>query len=219
MILRLADHSVSWIAQKTDIDQSYRGRVSVSTKPPSTFVTFYYNAFIRPNVHIARLRDIFPKKKSSPCKSWSATNNEISASRARTFCWKKNNIARQSKYAVEYLSKIVFFFFYLNSCTILSIFSYRLWNNKLKLSSLFDLVLVNFKLLLIDVSISKNALYKFPRIDLYVSICADVFRTILMSIKIVNVTVEGCLANKTSWLKFIWLCVYLWHALVEGYGS
>lgn len=29
---------------------------------PLTFVTFYYNAFIRSNVHAARLRDIFHKK-------------------------------------------------------------------------------------------------------------------------------------------------------------
>jgi len=33
---------------------------------PLTFVTFYYNAFIRPNVHTARLRDIFRKKTTHP---------------------------------------------------------------------------------------------------------------------------------------------------------
>lgn len=138
---RLADHSVSWFAQKTDIDQSYRRWVSVFTKPPLTFVTFYYNAFIRPNVRTARLRDIFRKKKKkcSPCKSWSAANNEISTSRAHTFCWQKNNIARRSKCAVEYLKKIVFSFFTLYN---LPIFPHRLWNSELKLLSHSDLVLV-----------------------------------------------------------------------------
>lgn len=58
---------------------------------PLTFVTFYYNAFIRPNAHAAHgYGDIFRKKTTRPrvCKLWSA-NNEILTLRAYIFCRKK----------------------------------------------------------------------------------------------------------------------------------
>lgn len=193
--LRLADHSVSWFAQKTDINQSYRRRVSVSTKSPLTFVTFYYNAFIRPNVHTARLRDIFRKKKNirpanhDPRRIMKFWRRELSY-----FLLKKNNVARRSlNVHLNIWGRSYFLSF--SPCTICLSFhigsEIASWNFYHTLTW-FLLQRCYCKLPLSDVSNLKNGLRKFfkNRFIRLTYICTDVFRTILMSAKIVNVTVE-----------------------------